>query len=402
MTIRLLQVEGENELKKMFQMLKVDPYGIRIMLPKAINYLIKLSSLSSIAANILKQEMLSLGGDVALPRDVLTVRTKKTDCLLIGTLSQIKRLNEKLKLQPFGLNKLAQILSLALNNYEKDKFVLDLGKTRLKIGHPALIMGVVNLTPDSFSGDGLYQSRSTRLHPHEVLEHVEKMVKDGADIIDLGGESSRPGAGRVSVKEELTRTIPVIKLLSKKIRVPISIDTYKPEVAEQALDNGAVIINDITGLRNARMARIIAKYNAACVIMHMKGRPATMQRNPVYKSLIEEIIAFLSASLKHAVDAGVTEKKIIIDPGIGFGKTLEQNLEILKRLKEFKILGRPIIVGTSRKSFIGKILNVAPLERIFGTVASNVLAVQNGANIVRAHDIKAVSQALKVGDCILN
>ena len=391
--------------------IKVDPYGIKIMLPKASSCLVRINSLSNIAANILKQEMLSFGGDAAVARGALTGKAKRTDCLLIGSLAQFNRLTEKLGQQPFGLDKLAQDLSESIANYQKEEFSLNLGRYKLALRQErACIMGIVNLTPDSFSADGLYQGLSpTELKgtlpkgtvPERVIDFVEQMVKDGADIIDIGGESTRPGAKPVSVKEELKRTIPVIKKLATSIKVPISIDTYKPEVARQALDNGAVMVNDITGLNN-KMAKIIAKYKAGAVIMHMQGNPRNMQHKPVYKNLLEEIIEYLDKAINRAVDSGVEREKIIIDPGIGFGKTLEHNLEILKRLREFKALGRPILVGPSRKSFIGKILDAGPKERIFGTLSACVLAVKNGANIVRVHDVAAVRQGIKILNSVNN
>jgi len=254
-------------------------------------------------------------------------------------------------------------------------------------------MGVVNLTPDSFSADGLLDTPYT-------MDFIEKMVSDGADIIDIGGESSRPGRKPVSIAEELSRTIPIIKKAAKKIKAPISIDTYKPEVAQQALDNGAVIINDISGLRNPKMRKVVARYKAAVVIMHMQGNPRTMQKNPVYGSLIDEIMAYLDISIKLALEAGIAKDKIMIDPGLGFGKTVGHNLEIIKRLKDFKILGFPILIGPSRKSFIGKILNLEPKERIFGTVSACVLALRNGANMVRVHDVKEVKQAITIEEAI--
>ena len=416
--MRILQISDPEDLKQIMQAIKVDPYGIKIMLPKGITHLVKLNSASNITANILKQEMLSLGGDVAVARGALTGKTKKTDCLLIGNLAQFNRLNQKLKLQPFGLDRLGRGISGALNNYQKDKFVLVLGRHKLNLGRRTYLMGIVNLTPDSFSGDGLYQglspsqrgavpvkalrSYSKGTVPKMVLDIVEQMVNDGADIIDVGAESSRPGAKPVSIKEELTRAIPVIKALARKIKVPISVDTYKPGVARQALDNGAVIVNDITGLRDPKMAKVIAKYKAGVVIMHMQGKPATMQENPAYQSLIDEILEYLDKAIKRAIYAGIDREKIIVDPGIGFGKTVGHNLEILKNLKEFKVLGRPVLVGPSRKSFIGKILNVGPAERIFGTVSSCVLAAKNGAHILRVHDVKEVRQALKILDSLNN
>ncbi len=377
--------------------IKVDLPGIEIMLPKATSYLVKINSLSNISANILKQEMLSFGGDVAVARDALTGKARKTDCLIMGNLAQFNRLTGKLNNQPFGLARLAHNLSVALANYQKEEFNLSLGRYKLALRQgKTYIMGIVNLTPDSFSGDGFYKGL-----PDRVVDFVEKMLEDGADIIDVGGESTRPGAKSVSVKEELERTMPVIKKLARKIKVPISIDTYKPEVARRALDNGASLVNDISGLNNT-MAKIASKYKAGVVIMHIKGNPKNMQNRPFYNSLLDEITEYLDKAISRVVDLGVDRERIIIDPGIGFGKTVEHNLEILKGLKEFKILGRPILVGPSRKSFIGKILNAGPGKRIFGSVSASVLAAENGASIIRAHDVKAVKEALKVAEAIIN
>jgi dihydropteroate synthase len=406
--LQILEINNPKNLKEIMRELKVSSYGIKIMFPKAISYLVRINSISCIAANILKQEMLSLGGEVAVAQDALTGKASETDCLLMGNLSQINRLNDKLNRQPFGLAKLAGDLSQVLSNYQKDKFILDFGRYKLNLGLRAYIMGIVNLTPDSFSGDGLYQGLSPlekRTVPkgtvsERVINFVQKLVKDGADIIDVGGESTRPGAKPVSLKEELARTIPIIKILARKIKVPISVDTYKPQVAREALDNGAVMVNDISGLGNPKMAKVVAKYKAGIVIMHMKRRPRSMQNNPTYKCLIAEIIEYLDKAINKAVCAGIDRDKIIIDPGIGFGKTLAHNLEILNRLKEFKVLGRPIMVGVSRKSFIGKILNAGPKERISGTISSSILAVKNGASIVRVHDVKEVKQALKISEAI--
>ena len=391
--MRILQADNRQALTRFMQEIKVDPYGIKIMVPKGMAFLVKMNALSNISANILKQEMLSLGGDVAIAKDALTGKVKKTDCLLMGNLAQLHRLNEKLKKQPFGLNRLAQELSLALTNYQNDKFTIKLGIYSLNFSRRPYIMGIANLTPDSFSADGLLDT------PY-AMDFIEKMVRDGADIIDIGGESSRPGRKPISIAEELSRTIPIIKKAANKIKVPISIDTYKPEVARQALDHGAVMINDISGLRNPKMRKVVARYKAAVVIMHMKGNPCTMQKNPVYRSLIDEIIVYLDTSIKLALEAGIAKDKIMIDPGLGFGKTVGHNLEIIKRLKEFKILGFPILIGPSRKSFIGKILNLEPKERIFGTVPACVSALGNGANMVRVHDVKEVKQAITIEEAI--
>ncbi|NQV04532.1 MAG: dihydropteroate synthase [Candidatus Omnitrophica bacterium] len=265
-----------------------------------------------------------------------------------------------------------------------------------EFGSRTYVMGILNVTPDSFSGDGVYQDAGG------ALETAERFVARGADIIDVGGESTRPGSEPVSLEEEIKRTIPVIERLAKKLRVPISVDTKKAEVAKRALDSGATIINDITGLDSDKdMRKVVARYNASVVIMHIKGSPLQMQQNPVYTNLIEEIIERLSFLVKEAESSGIRKENIIIDPGIGFGKTFEHNLEILNNLSRFKALGKPVLVGPSRKSFIGNILGVEPKERLFGTLAAVAIAVENGADIIRAHDVSAIKQAVMVADAIV-
>jgi dihydropteroate synthase len=245
-------------------------------------------------------------------------------------------------------------------------------------------MGVLNVTPDSFSDQGLY------LDSEKAIGRGLEMVKDGADIVDVGGESTRPGADDVSVQEEIDRVIPVIEGILKAVNIPISIDTRKARVAEEAIKSGAVIVNDISGLRHdPAMASIIAKYGVAAILMHSKGTPKVMQHNPRYDDTVPEIIASLKESIEIAKRAGVAEDRIIIDPGIGFGKTVIHNLEILNRLDEFKAIGRPICIGTSRKSFIGKILGQnMPHDRLIGTIASSVIAIAKGARLIRVHDVK--------------
>jgi dihydropteroate synthase len=258
------------------------------------------------------------------------------------------------------------------------------------------IMGILNITTDSFYDGGKYISVD------KAVKHALKMVDEGADIIDIGGESTRPGAEPISVDEELKRVIPVIEILSKKLSIPISIDTYKAKVAEEAINAGATIINDISGLRfDPLMPEVASKYKVPVIIMHIKGTPKDMQKNPQYDALIPEITEYLRGSIVLAKQAGVEENMIIIDPGIGFGKLLEHNLQIIKNLKEFTQLGKPILIGVSRKSFIGKILNDAsPSERLEGTASSVAISVINGANIVRVHDVGFMSKVVKVADAI--
>ena len=258
------------------------------------------------------------------------------------------------------------------------------------------VMGILNVTPDSFSDGSIYFDRS------KAVDHALKMAEEGADIIDIGGESTRPGSEAVPLEEELKRTIPVIEEISKKINIPISIDTYKSEVASRALESGASIVNDISGLRfDPEMPAIIAKYKVPVVVMHIKGRPKSMQENPVYEALIPEIMDYLRISLRLAGKFGVPENMIIIDPGIGFGKTLEHNLEIINNLSQFASLEKPILIGPSRKAFIGKILGDAPAgERLEGTAAAVAISIINGANLVRVHDVKKMAKVVKVADAI--
>lgn len=255
-----------------------------------------------------------------------------------------------------------------------------------------LIMGILNITDDSFYDGGIFKNIDS------AVKHAKQMEKDGADIIDIGGESSRPGANPVSEEEELKRILPVIKKLKTVLKIPISVDTYKPKVAEECLKSGAAIVNDITGLRDKNMAKVIAKYNAAVVIMHMKGNPKDMQVSPVYKNAVREIKAYLKKKINEAKKHGI--RNIIIDPGIGFGKTVKHNLEIIKNLEEFKKLKVPVLIGVSRKSFIGKILNLSVNERLEGALAAASIAVYNGADILRVHDVKETVRAIRIVNAV--
>ncbi len=256
-----------------------------------------------------------------------------------------------------------------------------------------LVMGVLNVTPDSFSDGGLFYSREA------AVQQAEKMIHDGADILDIGGESSRPGAEQVSLDEELTRILPIIKDIKKKFPIPLSIDTYKAAVAREALNLGVEIINDITGLRyDSEMKSLVAESGAGIVIMHMQGTPQTMQKDPFYEDVVGEIAVFLKRQIDEAVTAGIGHEQIVVDPGIGFGKTKQHNLDILANLNIIKDhCNRPILVGASRKRFIGYILDGLPTEeRIYGSVAAALSAVSSGAAIVRVHDVLATRQALRV------
>jgi dihydropteroate synthase len=266
------------------------------------------------------------------------------------------------------------------------------------VGRRTLVMGILNVTPDSFFDGGQF------FHLESALGHARRLIREGADILDIGGESSRPGAQPVPEEEELRRVVPVIRAIRQESAVPISVDTYKAAVAEAALEAGANIVNDISALRfDSRMVEVVARAGVPVVLMHMRGEPRTMQQNPVYADVVREIKEFFAERIAFARAHGI--EKILIDPGIGFGKTVEHNLEILRRLGEFRELGCPILIGVSRKSFIGRLCGTAenplpPSERLEGTIASNVIAVLNGAQIVRVHDVAAHKRALAIVDAI--
>ncbi len=275
-------------------------------------------------------------------------------------------------------------------------YIWNCGRYKLRLGHRTYLMGILNITPDSFSDGGRFFDKK------KAIDQALKMVDEGVDIIDIGGESTRPGSCNVSLKEELERVVPVIKKLTKKIGVPISIDTTKSAVASAALDSGTSIVNDISGLRfDLRMPNVLADYKAGCIIMHIKGTPKTMQLSPRYSNLLDEITNWLRKSVSLATNAGVSKKNIVVDPGIGFGKTLKHNLEILKGLEVFNKLDFPILVGPSRKSFIGKILDLGVDERLMGTAASCAYAIINGAHVLRVHDVGKISQVAKMIDAII-
>jgi dihydropteroate synthase len=255
------------------------------------------------------------------------------------------------------------------------------------------IMGILNVTPDSFSDGGKY------LDLEQAVVQGLKLAEDGADFIDVGGESTRPGSEPVSVEEEIRRVVPVIKALSKKVNIPISIDTYKSDAANAALQAGAAIVNDISAMTfDAKMASVVVKYRASIVLMHMKGAPKTMQENPTYENVTTEVKQFLSERLFAAKEAGI--EQMIVDPGIGFGKKFEHNIQLLRELKSFTSLGYPLLVGPSRKAFLGAILHLPANERIEGTAAVVTNAILNGANIIRVHDVKEMKRVAMVTDAL--
>jgi dihydropteroate synthase len=396
--VRTIKINNPEEASAIFRKIGVDPYGIDAMARKTININILLEKQPCKIANIIKQEMLAIGGDAAVARGSVSCSVPVSDILMMGTVKQILTLAKKIEKQPFGLNLIAREIFEILNNIYQSEYVWKTSRRKITLGRKTMVMGILNVTPDSFSDSGLFSS------PQKAIEHGLAMADEGADIIDIGGESTRPGSRSVPVKIELKRVLPIIEGLTKKIKIPISIDTKKAEVARLAVDFGAEIINDISALNGDKnMAEIIRKTRAAAILMHMRGKPKNMQKGSLaYDNLMGEITDYLKQSSKKALNAGVEKDCIVIDPGIGFGKTPEDNYKIIKDLSELKALGMPVLIGTSRKSFIGKITGGKPDERMEGTAVTVVAAIMNGCHIIRVHDVAAMKKVAAVTDAIVH
>ncbi len=280
---------------------------------------------------------------------------------------------------------------------QRRKFQLRLPSGTLTLGEKTLIMGVLNVTPDSFSDGGQFFDCAA------AVAQAINMERDGADIIDIGAESTRPGARPLAASEELNRLLPVLERLRRQLKIPISVDTQKAEVAEAAISSGAEIVNDISALRfDSRMGELVSKHKVGIILMHMRGRPRTMQKRPLARDVMRDVIAGLRDALRRAMEAGIARSQILLDPGIGFGKNYKQNFEILARLRELARLGHPIVIGTSRKAFIGDALGNAPASaRVWGTAATVAASILNGAHVVRVHDVKEMAQVARIADRIL-
>lgn len=338
---------------------------------------IKIYSLTSPQVNILKQTALSVGADCATHREVITAKVEKSDCILGGSISQLKKISSKLAFQPFGLKALGEEIEKFIS-YKKS------GKTK--------IVGILNLTPDSFSDGGEF------LDYEKAKEHFQYMISSGADIIDIGAESTRPYSTPVSGKAQIERIIPILKFAKENgILIPISVDTRSAEVAEKCILEGAQIINDVSGLDyDKNMADVIAKYGVKVIIQHSLGDPQNMQDNPHYESLMDEIYLKLREKVDFALSKGIAKENIIVDPGIGFGKTRDDNFEIIRRVEEFYGLGCEVMLGVSRKSLLGMKEETNEMKDIF-TVALNALALENKVDYIRVHNVPLHKRLL---DCL--
>jgi len=394
--LRDLQINSPSTALALLDKVKVDACGIEAMLPKMRHLNIRMEGVPCRAANVIKQEMLAVGGDAAVARGTVACSIPATDVILMGTQKQLIRFAEKIIYQPFGLSLLALSVSRFLENIDKQSHILKTARRDITLGERTLIMGIVNVTPDSFSDGARY------LATDQAVAHALRLVAEGADILDFGGESSRPGALPVSHEEEMARILPVIEAVSRQVDTPLAVDTTKAAVARAALDAGAEIVNDISSMRfDEKMPAVIAGTGAAVVLMHMRGTPRDMQAgNLTYASLWGEILRFLEKRIAAAQKEGIGERQIVVDPGLGFGKSAEDNLKILRELRECRILGVPVLVGPSRKAFIGRITGGTPAERTEGTAAAVTAAIMNGADIVRVHDVGIMKKAAAVADAV--
>jgi len=394
--VRVIAAGAEPALAGEMRLAGCSEAGIERMAPKAEGMALALEQVDAAAANLLKQEMLAVGGDAALAHETWAGGPAATGLVLVGTRLQFETLLVGLGGAPRGVPEIGRAIAEALEHHSRRRFELDLAGRVLVVGPAPALMGIVNVTPDSFSDGG---------ECFDTAPAVARAVEQagaGADILDIGGESTRPGSESVGEDEELRRVIPVIEKLAGRVDVPISIDTRRGRVAREAIAAGARIINDVSGLQGeSEVAAAAADTGAAVVIMHMLGQPRTMQVSPRYDNVMADICRYLRAGMDLARQAGIRENRIIVDPGIGFGKRLEHNLEVLARLGQMRSLGRPILVGPSRKQFIGELTGVeTPAARTFGTAAACAMAVAAGALILRVHDVGPMREAVKVAAAI--
>jgi len=397
--IRKLDIKNRAEGMSEFEKIGSTVAGQKIMVEKLFPVAIKVRGLKVTAINILKQEMLARGGDVVTSRDSLLDTKGTTDVIIEGHRKSFKSLIPKLRMQPFGLADLADELEIFFkdhkNNSNKKSFRI--GKKKFDLVSDILVMGIINVTPDSFYDGGKYD------HKDQAVKRVSEMVADGVDIIDIGGLSSRPGSKPVSLEEEIKRAIPVVESVSNNFDTLISIDTYRSEVALEAISAGAHMVNDISAFNmDKNMAAVVADKGVSVTLMHMQGKPESMQENPQYENVIDEIYEYLDGKASTAIDAGVSPDKIILDPGIGFGKTLDHNLSILNKISEFRSMGYPIMMGASRKAFIGTILDLPAEDRLEGSLAAAVWSVINGVNILRVHDVAETVRSVKIARAIMS
>jgi len=387
---RVLEWQTLPEVARELESTDCDPEGVGIMTRKGRVFPVRLDAVPLKAAPLLKQEMLSVGGDAAHARGVADHSVSATAVVLIGTWGQYRYLLPKLRRQPFRLREVADEVDRALRAYAAHGPRTVPGAHRsLALGDRPSVMGVINVTPDSFSDGGRF------LEPEAAGAQAEAMVAEGAAVVDVGAESTRPGATPVAPEAEWRRLGPVLERLRGQVDVPISVDTRHAEVAARAIDAGADLVNDVEGLRSEAMRAVVARTGAAAIVLHMPGDPTVMQERTGYADLRGEVFRWLAEATDRARADGVPADRLLVDPGLGFGKTPAQSLELLVHAGELRSLGYPVVVGPSRKSFLGWALHgAAPLDRLEAGLAAAVLAADRGAAIVRTHDVGPTVRAL--------
>ena len=387
-----LDIGSAEDLKRHLGEIDLSAEEIEKVTDQFLHCTIKLEGVDTRAANLLQSLLANLGGGLAMRKEAREFTVRETDVLLTGSHHTLSLLAHRLKGEPFGLEQVgAEILACMAS----ENRVMSWGSRTLDFARKTYVMGILNCTPDSFFPG----SRSATLK--DAMKNAEEMIEAGVDIVDVGGESTRPGAEPVAEEEEIRRVIPCIQSLRAVSDVMISVDTRKREVAERALDAGADIVNDISGLRhNDDLARLVARRKVPIVLMHLRGTPRTMQKQAYYKNTISENLRELQPSIAAAIAAGIAPDMIIIDPGIGFAKHIQDNLRIIKELASLKSLSFPILIGLSRKKFIGEILDRPVERRLIGTITANTLAVINGANIIRVHDVGDAVEMVKIIDSV--
>lgn len=411
MNLRILGVRNQASLSAEIEKIGLGAVRLDELVARGIFHVVKLEDVDAAIAIFLQQELRCEGGEVVTRPGLRPGQPERTDVLLMGTLEQLHHLIVRLRtLEAEQVMNLASDLEAALDTYHSSAHeATQIGPRLFEWGARTYIMGIVNITPDSFSGDGLLQGTADDWS-EAALVHARRLVDEGADIIDIGGESTRPGATPVSLDEEVRRVLPVIERLVGQVEIPISIDTSKSEVARRALDSGAHLVNDIWGGRmDSEMLPLIAERGVPIVLVHNGRRPkdavASDSHNGRYRVQQGELIANILCELRErigaALDAGAKTNQIIVDPGIGFGKTIEYNLELMHHLDELRVLGYPILIGPSRKSFVDYTLNLPPPERIDGTAAAVVLGIVAGVDLVRVHDVRVMVRSARLADAVV-
>ena len=389
--LRLIASRPAGSLARSLAEAGVDPHGIAIIEKKAETVVLRVDLVAAPVANIIKQQLLSLGGDAAVHREVITGAPPQSSVYIIADRSRLARLPAKLARQPFGLAELGAGIERLLAAAGRPPRAVSLPHGSLDLAAGPVVMGVLNVTPDSFSDGGAW------LDPGAAYERAVAMVEEGAGIIDIGGESTRPGAAAVSAETELERVMPVLRRLGGAVNVPLSIDTRRSAVARAAVAAGVSIVNGVSGLASdTAMVDAVREARAAVVIMHMQGTPETMQNDPRYGDVTGEIITWLDERAAKLESSGIDREKIIVDPGVGFGKRLDDNLRILNEIGDFQGLALPVMVGYSRKSFIGGVTGRGTDERLPGGLAALAKCLAGGVRIVRVHDVRETRDFIKV------